>query len=42
MPFKKELERRLLKVLQLDQQLRIAREEYYAFLNASNKKENGR
>ena len=42
MTFKEELERRLLKVLQLEKQLRIAREEYSAFLNASNKKENGR
>ena len=38
MPIIDELSRKLRKVLELDKQLRIAREEYYAFLNASNKK----
>ena len=39
MPIKEELSRKLKKVLELDKQLREAREEYYDFLNASNKKE---
>ena len=39
MPIKEELSRKLKKVLELDKQLREAREEYSDFLNASNKKE---
>ena len=39
MPIKEELSRKLKKVLELDKQLREAREEYYDFLNTSNKKE---
>ena len=39
MPIKEELSRKLKKVLELDTQLREAREASYDFLNASNKKE---